>query len=244
MQPRDTTAPTIPLTCKLPRSHTHVLFSHSNAPHQSAWHSELRTWCCRCVCHGLTIYEPCDSIAPSAMLTSNAPPLHTHVFLPPLQAAPFPHNMCTTKVPLLSLRVGCFQFPDWCFPFPWCFLFPDWCFRFPWCFWFPGLGVSSSWIGVFLAQLLCWCFWFPGLGVFSPGQCVPCPAPVLVCPFTCLFVSFRLNFWLPLPTAGFESTYSCHTIKQTKNTAKPSKPFAGKHVSLRKPTAAKTQGTR
>ena len=145
---------------------------------------------------------------------------------------------------VMLLRVGCFQFPDWCFPFPWCFLFPDWCFRFPWCFWFPGLGVSSSWIGVFLAQLLCWCFWFPGLGVFSPGQCVPCPAPVLVCPFTCLFVSFRLNFWLPLPTAGFESTYSCHTIKQTKNTAKPSKPFAGKHVSLRKPTAAKTQGTR
>ena len=103
--------------------------------------------------------------------------------------------------------VGCFQFLDWCFPFPWCFLFPDWFFRFPWCFWFPGLGVFSSWIGVFLAQLLCWCFWFPGLGVFSPGQCVPCPAPVLVCPFTCLFVSFRLNFWLPLPTAGFESTY-------------------------------------
>ena len=113
--------------------------------------------------------------------------------------------------------------PGWVFSVPF--------FRFPWCFWFPGLGVFSSWIGVFLAQLLCWCFWFPGLGVFSPGQCVPCPAPVLVCPacpFTCLFVSFRLNFWLPLPTAGFESTYSCHAIKQTKNTAKPSKPFAVK----------------
>ena len=108
-------------------------------------------------------------------------------------------------------------------PRSWCFQFLDWCFPCP----APVL--------VFLV---------PGLGVFSPGQCVPCPAPVLVCPFTCLFVSFRLNFWLPLPTAGFESTYSCHTIKQTKNTAKPSKPFAGKHVSLRKPTAAKTQGTR
>ena len=159
---------------------------------------------------------------------------------PPVSAQP--HGSQSLLGPLRG--VGCFQFPDWCFPFPWCFLFPDCFFRFPWCFWFPGLGVSSSWIGVFLAQLLCWCFWFPGLGVFSPGQCVPCPAPVLVCPFTCLFVSFRLNFWLPLPTAGFESTYSCHTIKQTKNTAKPSKPFAGKHVSLRKPTAAKTQGTR
>ena len=115
---------------------------------------------------------------------------------------------------LPAFCVGFFGSHSWCFPFP---EFSP-----------PGLCVFSSWIGVFLAQLLCWCFWFPGLGVFSPGQCVPCPAPVLVCPFTCLFVSFRLNFWLPLPTAGFESTYSCHTIKQTKNTAKPSKPFAVK----------------
>ena len=137
------------------------------------------------------------------------------------------------------------------FRFPRCFWFPglgvssSWIGVFPsrllYCFLVPTLGVFpsrsspprsvcffSSWIGVFLAQLLCWCFWFPGLGVFSPGQCVPCPAPVLVCPFTCLFVSFRSNFWLPLPTAGFESTYSCHAIKQTKNTAKPSKPFAVK----------------
>ena len=150
---------------------------------------------------------------------------------------------------LIPSRVGCFQFPDWCFPFPWCFLFPDWFFRFPWCFWFPGLGVSSSWIGVFPSRLLYCFFWFPLLvfslpGVLPPSSCVGVfgsqvwvfsvldnvfpAAPVLVCPFTCLFVSFRLNFWLPLPTAGFESTYSCHTSKQTKNTAKPSKPFAVK----------------
>ena len=144
---------------------------------------------------------------------------------------PFPRLFFSVPVVFLVPRSWCFQFLDWCFSFPPSVLF----FLVPTLGVFPsrsspppGLCVFSSWIGVFLAQLLCWCFWSPGLGVFSPGQCVPCPAPVLVCPFTCLFVSFRLNFWLPLPTAGFESTYSCHTIKQTKNTAKPSKPFAVK----------------
>ena len=112
---------------------------------------------------------------------------------------------------------------------------------------FGSRGVSGSqvcsWIGVFPSRLLYCFFLVPTLGVFPSRSsdlpprsvcfqfldwCFPCPAPVFVCPFTCLFVSFRLNFWLPLPTAGFESTYSCHTIKQTKNTAKPSTPFAVK----------------
>ena len=141
--------------------------------------------------------------------------------LPALASAPGPEGRhewgWVFSVPRLvfSLPVV-FPFPRLVFSVPVVFLVPrSWCFQFlDWCFPCP--------------VLLCWCFWFPGLGVFSPGQCVPCPAPVLVCPFTCLFVSFRLNFWLPLPTAGLESTYSCHTIKQTMNTAKPSKPFAVK----------------
>ena len=143
---------------------------------------------------------------------------------------PFPRLVFSVPVVFLVPRSWCFQFLDWCFSFPPSVLFflvptlgvfpsrsspPQVCV-----FSVPGLlfSLPSSCVGVFGSQV-----W-----VFSVLDNVFPAAPVLVCPFTCLFVSFRLNFWLPLPTAGFESTYSCHTSKQTKNTAKPSKPFAVK----------------
>ena len=180
--------------------------------------------------HSLTPeFFKCISTAQASLHRGWVFPVPRLVFSLPV-VFPFPRLVFSVPVVFLVLRSWCFQFLDWCFSFPpsvLFFWFPLLVFPFPE-FSPPGLCVFSSWIGVFLAQLLCWCFWFPGLGVFSPGQCVPCPAPVLVCPFTCLFISFRLNFWLPVPTAGFESTYSYHTIKQTKNTAKPSKPFAVK----------------
>ena len=109
---------------------------------------------------------------------------------------------------------------------------------------FPSRGVSFSQIGFFGSrgvsgsQVLV--FSVPGLVFSLPSSCVGVFGSQVWAfsvldnvfparrPFTCLFVSFRLNFWLPLPTAGFESTYSCHTITPTKNTAKPSKPFAVK----------------
>ena len=106
---------------------------------------------------------------------------------------------------------------------------------------FPSRGVSFSQIvffgsrGVSGSQILV--FSVPGLVLSLPSSCVGVfgsqvwafsvldnvfPARLLCwCALSrVFFVSFRLNFWLPLPTAGFESTYSCHTIKQTKNTAK------------------------
>ena len=118
---------------------------------------------------------------------------------PPVSAQP--HGSQSLLGPLRG--VGCFQFPDWCFPFPWCFLFPDWFFSVPVVFLVP-----RSWC----FQFLDWCFpcpapvlvfLVPRFGCFQswtmcslPGSCVGVPFHVFVCQLSFEFLATIAHRWI------------------------------------------------